>query len=280
MRFDGDARGPAEIHARPPLVTARRLALNSGARYHGGSMERLQKVLARAGIASRRKCEEYIVAGRVTVDGKVVRELGTKVDPRRSEIRCDGARLKAQPFIYFLVNKPQGVICSNASEAGRTRLVDLVGSVEQGLFTVGRLDVESEGLILLTNDGELANRLAHPRYEVPKVYVVDIDGALADEQLARLKKGVHLAEAVVRFDEVTVEGGGRDRSRLRVVVHQGVNREVRRAFAALGHEVRRLRRVAIGGLSDPDLRPGAYRQLSARELADLRRSVGLLEAES
>ncbi len=165
-------------------------------------MERLQKVLARAGIASRRKSEEYVLAGRVTVDGKVVRELGAKVDPAVQDVRCDGERLRPEPKLYFLVNKPRGMLCSNASEGGRDRVVDLFRGVEQRLFTVGRLDVDSEGLLIVTNDGEFANRLMHPRYGVPRVYSVEIDGVLSEEGRAKLLRGVHLAEGPVRFEKV------------------------------------------------------------------------------
>jgi len=233
-----------------------------------GEMERLQKILAKAGIASRRKCEELITAGRVTIDGTVVRELGTKADPATSLIRCDGERIKTEAPLHFLVNKPRGLVCSNAPEGGRNSVVGLIHGVEQRLFTVGWLDVDSEGLVIVTNDGALANRLAHPRYGVAKVYAVEIDGALTAESLAKLKKGVYLAEGVVRFDEVSSRPAGR-RSSVRVVIRQGLNREIRRAFAALGHRVRGLRRTAIGRLTDSDLQPGAYRKLTAEELAML-----------
>ena len=242
-------------------------------------MERLQKILARAGVASRRKCEAFIAAGRVTVDGAVVRELGAKADPARHEIRCDGERIRPEKPLYFLVNKPRGMVCSRAADGGHRRVADLFGGIEQRLFTVGRLDADSDGLLLVTNDGELANRLAHPRYGVRKVYEAEVDGVLSAEAAGRLKKGVHLSDGLVRFDTVTARAAGRGRSRVRVVLRRGLNREIRRAFAAVGHRVRRLRRVAIGELSDPALRPGAYRKLSAGELAMLREDAGLVRAE-
>jgi len=242
-------------------------------------MERLQKVLARAGIASRRKSEEYILAGRVTVDGKVVRELGTKVDPAVQDVRCDGERLRPEPKLYFLVNKSRGMVCSNSSESGHKRVVDLFRSVEQRLFTVGRLDVDSEGLLIVTNDGEFANRLMHPRYGVQRVYSVEIDGVLSEEGRAKLLKGVHLAEGPVRFEAVEAKALGRERSVARVVLRQGVNREIRRAFARLGHRVRHLKRVAIGRLSAPELRPGAFRKLTPKELAMLRGDMSDMGAE-
>ena len=242
-------------------------------------MERLQKVLAQAGIASRRKCEEYITAGRVSIDGSVVRELGVKVDPLQSIIRVDGQRLKAEPPLYLLVNKPRGVLSSDAPEEGHPRVVDLVRGIEQRLFLVGRLDLDSEGLIILTNDGALANRLAHPRYEVPKTYAVEIDGSLAPEEIDRMQKGVHLAEGAVRFEEVRVRRAGRERSSVLVVLRHGMNREIRRVFARLGHPVRRLRRVAIGRLSDPALEPGDYRKLTPREVEVLRHDAGTVSGQ-
>ena len=248
--------------------------------YHGHEVERLQKILARAGIASRRKCEEYITTGRVTVDGAVVRELGVKVDPAQSEVRCDGERVRAEPPVYFLVNKPSGFVCSNSADGERGRVVDLVRGIDQRLFTVGRLDVDSEGLVIVTNDGEFANRLAHPRYGVQKVYLADIDGApLSDAEIAKLKRGVHLAEGIVRFSGVSVRRLGRERSCVRVALREGMNREIRRAFAALGRPVRRLRRIAIGRLSDPELESGAYRKLSAAEFAMLHEDTGLVSPD-
>jgi len=239
-------------------------------------MERLQKILARAGIASRRKCEEYITAGRVTVDGQVVRELGAKADPARSVIRCDGERVRAQRSLYFLVNKPRGMVCSREADGGHARVTDLFASVEQRLFTVGRLDADSEGLLIVTNDGALADRLAHPRHGVAKTYRVEIDGPLTPEQQARLSKGVHLAEGTVRLADIRSRPAARGRCQVRVVLRRGLNREIRRAFAAVGRRVRRLTRVAIGRLKAPGLAPGSYRMLTASELDGLREDSGLV----
>lgn len=241
-------------------------------------MERLQKVLAHAGIASRRKAEEYIEAGRVSVDGKVVRELGVKVDPEESIIKVDGQKLKLERPLYFLVNKPRGFVCTNAFE-GRHRVLDLFPTVEQRLFTVGRLDADSEGLLIVTNDGELANRLAHPRYEISKVYIVEIDGGLNQAEVAKLKKGIHIAEGIVRFSDVHVRHAGRDRSVVRVVLKEGLNREIRRAFAALEKRVRRLKRVQIGRVKDDDLKSGTYRKLTSAELQMLREDSGMNQRE-
>jgi 23S rRNA pseudouridine2605 synthase len=238
-------------------------------------MERLQKILAGAGVASRRKCEEFIVAGRVTVDGKVVRELGAKADAETSDIRLDGERVKAEKRLYYLVNKPRGMLCTNARSSDRPRVVDLFDAVEQRLFTVGRLDADSEGLLIVTNDGAFANRLAHPRYGVARTYIVDVDGQITREDAEKLKKGIHIAEGRVQFSAIKVRSAGRERSVAQITLHQGMNREIRRALAALGYRVRRLRRVAIGSLSDNLLKPGAFRRLTNEELEMLRRDAGL-----
>ncbi|MFW6157869.1 MAG: pseudouridine synthase [Planctomycetota bacterium] len=238
-------------------------------------MDRLQKVLARAGVASRRKCEEYISAGRVAVDGEVVRQLGTKVDPAIQVITCDGERVRPESLIHLLLHKPAGVVCSSEPDGGHTPITELVRGIEQRLFTVGRLDADSEGLVLLTNDGELANRLTHPRYQVPKTYEVELDGRLSPRQIARLKEGVRLPDGVAQFDEIRVQKSREGRLRAHIVLHQGLNREIRRAFGAVGRGVIRLRRVAIGRLTAPDLRPGAHRKLTRQELATVREDAGL-----
>jgi 23S rRNA pseudouridine2605 synthase len=243
-------------------------------------MERLQKLLARAGIGSRRKCEDYITAGRVTVDGEVVRELGAKADPETSAVCCDGEPIKLQPTVHYLVNKPRGMVCSHAAQGDRPRVFDLFRGFAQRLFTVGRLDMDSEGLLIVTNDGTLAHRLTHPRYGVPRVYEVEVDGVVSRDEVARLKSGIRLSDGRARFDEIEARPVGRGRSRARVVLRQGINREIRRAFAALGHRVRRLRRVQIGRLSDRGLAPGEYRKLSPAELHLLREDAGLERTES
>ena len=238
-------------------------------------MERLQKVLARAGVDSRRKCEEYITSGRVTVDGKMVRELGTKVDPETQVIRCDGQLIRSEPPIHFLLNKPRGFICSAVRQGDIPSVMEIFKGVSQRLFTVGRLDADSEGMIIVTNDGELANRLAHPRYQVAKEYVVEVNGTITQEALAKLKKGVHLSDGVVRFDSIRAKSMGRGRAIAHVVLREGLNREIRRAFAALDMDVRRLRRVAVGPLRDDTLKPGQFRTLTAREIELLKKESGL-----
>jgi 23S rRNA pseudouridine2605 synthase len=237
-----------------------------------GSGERLQKVLAAAGIGSRRECEDYIRDGRVEVNGQVVRQLGVRVDPLVAEIRVDGVRLPRPDRFYYAVNKPPGVLSTNLDPAGRPRVIDIVGSPHR-LFSVGRLDQSSEGLILLTNDGEFANRLAHPRYGVEKTYRVVVAGQPSRESLQRLLKGVHLAEGVARVAAVHVKKRYKQSTELEVVLDEGRNREIRRVLAHIGHKVMRLRRIAIGPLHLGELPTGAFRPLTSREIQMLLRAT-------
>lgn len=230
--------------------------------------ERLQKVLAQAGIASRRDCEELITQGRVEVDGKVVTELGIRVDPVRNEIRVDGTALPKPKLAYFVVNKPSGVLCTNYDPAGRQRVIDLVPSKDR-LFTIGRLDQHSEGLILVTNDGELANRLAHPRYEVPKEYIVEVAGHLTTEDIRKLLKGVHLAEGVARVERLHIRHRRPGCMIVEMVLREGKNREIRRVLAKLGHKVMKLKRIAFGPLRLAKMPVGAYRRLTTTEVKKL-----------
>ena len=232
--------------------------------------QRLQKVMAAAGVGSRRDCEALILAGRVEVDQKVVRELGTKVDSDEQEIRVDGVALKAARKAYYLVNKPTGVLCTNDDPSGRPRVVDLLPDASERLFTVGRLDLNSEGLILVTNDGELANRLAHPRYGVEKTYHVLVAGTPEPEMLAKLRKGVHLAEGFAKVESVRVKTSLKKSTILEIVLKEGRNREIRRLLARVGHKVLRLKRVALGGLRLKNLAAGDFRRLTREELRDLR----------
>lgn len=232
---------------------------------------RLQKVLASAGLGSRRKCEELITAGRVEVDHQTVSELGTRVDPDTQEIRVDGETLKLKRRLYYAVHKPAGVVSTHSDPTGRPRVIDLIETQER-LFTVGRLDLSSEGLILVTNDGELANRLAHPRYEVEKRYQVQVVGHPADEALAKLHEGVHLAEGVVKVEHLTVKRKLPKSTVLEMVLTEGKNREIRRMLARMGHKVVRLVRVALGPLQLGKLPAGGYRQLTPIEVSALRKA--------
>ena len=234
--------------------------------------QRLQRVLAASGCGSRRECETYIQEGRVLVDGRVVTELGTKVDPAKSKIFFDGQRISEPRLQYFMLNKPPGVVSTASDPAGRLRVVDLIKS-NLRVYNVGRLDKSSEGLILVTNDGDLANRLTHPRYGVEKKYHVLVAGRPTREDLDLIKKGVYLAEAFVKVANVTVRKRLRDGTWLEIILDEGRNREIRRLLARVGHKVVRLVRVAIGPLRLEDLPVGAHRKLTFAEIDKLRRST-------
>jgi 23S rRNA pseudouridine2605 synthase len=234
--------------------------------------QRLQKVLAAAGIGSRRQCEELITAGRVEVDRRVVTELGTKVDPARQEIRLDGVPLPRAKPVCYAVNKPPGVVSTSRDPSGRPRVVDLVPAAGARLFCVGRLDLSSEGLILVTNDGELANLLTHPRYGVPKTYRVLVAGRPTPQVLANLRRGVRLAEGLARVEQVRVKSRQRESTVLEMVLREGRNREVRRVLASVGHKVLRLVRIAVGPVRLGELPPGGHRKLTGEELEALRRA--------
>ncbi|MCL4203637.1 MAG: rRNA pseudouridine synthase [Pirellulaceae bacterium] len=231
--------------------------------------QRLQKVLAAAGISSRRECEELIRDGRVEVDRKVVTEMGFRVDPARQEIRVDGVVLQRSKLVYYVLNKPPGVVSTNRDPDGRPRVIDLIPS-EQRLFPVGRLDRSSEGLILVTNDGDLANHLTHPRYGVEKTYAVRVAGIMTPETMQSLRKGVHLAEGPARVTSVRVKQRHKQSTDLEIVLREGRNREIRRILARVGHKVMKLTRIAMGTLRLGEMPTGAYRQLSPQEVRALR----------
>jgi 23S rRNA pseudouridine2605 synthase len=236
-------------------------------------MERLNKFLAHAGVGSRRHCEELIVRGRIAVDGHVVRELGTKVDPDSQQVEVDGQPLRVEKPVYWLLHKPPGYLCTNDDPAGRPRAVDLVPHIRQRVYTVGRLDEESEGLLLLTNDGDLAYKLMHPRFGVEKTYHVQVAGRPEREHLQQLLKGVYLSDGHVkarRVKRLRVQG---ESTWLEIVLSEGKNREIRRMLARLNHKVLRLRRVALGPVYLGRLHSGKARPLRADELARLRRAA-------
>ncbi len=235
--------------------------------------ERLQKVLAAAGVASRRRCEEYILAGRVEVDGQSVTELGTRVDAQEQEICVDGVRLRPPRHVYYAVNKPTGIVSTNSDPSGRPRVIDLVPGNGQRLFTVGRLDKSSEGLILVTNDGELAQRLTHPQYEVEKTYDVVVAGNLSQAKAKELERGVRLADGIAQVAGLKIKNRGPKSTRVQMVLREGRNREIRRVLASVGHKVVQLRRVRIASLTLGELQPGEFRQLNAAEVSMLKRSV-------
>jgi len=226
-------------------------------------------VLAAAGLGSRRQCEELITTGRVEIDRQVVSELGTRVDPLRQQIRVDGVPLARAKLVYYAVNKPVGIVCTNSDPSGRPRAVDLVPADDQRLFTIGRLDLNSEGLILVTNDGELANRLTHPRYGVSKTYRAVVAGRPDQKVLDQLLQGVRLAEGLARAERVQTKSLQKESTQLEMVLREGKNREIRRILARVGHKVLRLTRVAVGPVRLGSLPSGACRRLTREEVASL-----------
>jgi 23S rRNA pseudouridine2605 synthase len=237
---------------------------------------RLQKVLAQAGLGSRRACEQLITEGRVEVDGRVVSEQGVRVDPARQVIRVDGSRIVTAPnLVHLVLNKPTGVVSTMTDPQGRPCLGDYVGDRRDRLFHVGRLDADTEGLILLTNDGELAHRLAHPRYEVAKTYVAEVSGPIAKNVGRTLRAGVALEDGPAKVDSFRVVGSTSNRVLVELVVHEGRNHIVRRMLAAVGHPVQRLVRTHIGPVALGTLRPGKLRSLTRDELGALYALVGL-----
>ncbi|MEN6576394.1 MAG: pseudouridine synthase [Phycisphaerales bacterium] len=233
----------------------------------------MQKVMASAGVASRRQCEELILQGAVSVNGKVVDELPAFADPAVDTITVSGRRLKEPERVYFLVNKPKGVISTSHDPQGRRSAVDLVPTSER-VYCVGRLDADTTGLLILTNDAELTNLLTHPRYKVPKTYVARVAGQLDEKAIERLKKGIWLAEGKTEKAAVKVLKGGRDESLIEITLRQGLNRQIRRMLARVGLDVSSLKRTRIGGLKIEGLGVGQFRLLAPAEVAALRRAAG------
>jgi 23S rRNA pseudouridine2605 synthase len=230
-------------------------------------MERLQKILSQAGIASRRASEQLMLEGRVSVNGATVRELGTKADPARDDIRVDGSRIKmVTRHLYLLLNKPRGYVSTRADPERRKTVIDLLRGVREYVYPVGRLDYDSDGLLLLTNDGDLAAKLTHPRHGVPRVYEARVLGIPDDHDLDRLQKGVVIDGHKTGPADVKALGPGH----LRVTVREGRNRQVRKMCDAIGHPVTQLTRVAIGPIQDARLKIGHWRELSEAEVKKLR----------
>ncbi|GFM18868.1 MULTISPECIES: pseudouridine synthase [Mycobacteriaceae] len=240
---------------------------------------RLQKVLSQAGIASRRVAEKMIRDGRVEVDGVVITELGTRVDPAVSVIRVDGARISIDDtLVHLAINKPRGMHSTMSDDRGRPCVGDLVEHRVRGnakLFHVGRLDADTEGLLLLTNDGELAHRLMHPSYEVPKTYLATVMGAVPKGLGRKLRDGIELDDGPVRVDDFAVVDAVPGKSLVRVTLHEGRKRIVRRLLAEVGFPVQELVRTDIGAVTLGDQRPGSIRVLTQKEIGDLYKAVGL-----
>lgn len=228
--------------------------------------------MASAGVASRRQCEELILQGAVSVNGKVVDQLPAFADPAVDTITVSGKRLKEPERVYFLVNKPKGVISTSHDPQGRRSAVDLVPTSER-VYCVGRLDADTTGLLVLTNDAELTNLLTHPRYKVPKTYVARVAGKVDERAIERLKKGIWLAEGRTEKAAVKVLKGGRDESLIEITIRQGLNRQIRRMLARVGLDVSSLKRTRIGGLKIEGLGVGQCRALTPAEVAALRRAA-------
>jgi len=236
-------------------------------------VERLQKILSQAGIASRRASEQLMLDGRVTVNGATVRELGTKADPARDDIRVDGRRVKlVTRHRYLLLNKPRGYVTTRSDEKHRPTVIDLLRGVSEYVYPVGRLDYESEGLLLLTNDGELAARLTHPRHGVPRVYEARVLGVPDERDLARLARGLVIDGRRTEAADVRLQPHGRDAqdATLVVTIREGRNRQVRKMCDAIGHPVTHLKRVAIGPIRDANLKLGRWRELKEDEVRKLK----------
>mgnify|MGYP001225574241 CR=1 FL=1 len=267
----GRSPQPRTGRAKPP---ARKRAAGQPAAAGSGDPNapqrvRLQRALAAAGFGSRRQCEELILEGRVEVDGQIVDQLGTTIDPSTSKVFVDGTPLKPRRLVYYAVNKPVGVVTTNSDPEGRPRVIDLVPP-EERVFPVGRLDRSSEGLILLTNDGELAQHLAHPRYEVQKVYRVTVAGSVQPETIRQMQQGIYIAEGLVRVEGARVLKAKSKATEMEITLREGKNREIRRILARLGHKVQTLKRIAIGPLRLGEMPTGAYRKLTFEEIRKLK----------
>ncbi|MGO1973224.1 MAG: pseudouridine synthase [Propionibacteriaceae bacterium] len=237
---------------------------------------RLQKVLAAAGIASRRASEVMISEGRVEVNGRIVTEQGLRVDPEQAVIRVDGSRIPPpRHHVYVVFNKPRGVVSTMDDPEGRPTLTEYLDRRKERLFHVGRLDTDTEGLLLLTNDGEFAHRLAHPSYRVPKTYLAEVEGVLDERTVNRLRKGITLDDGPIKPDHVKLVSKAADRSLIRITLHEGRNRVVRRTMDSVGHPVRQLSRTAIGPVRLGRLSIGELRDLTREELGALLDLVGM-----
>ena len=234
------------------------------------NLQRLQRVMASAGVASRRDCEEIILAGRVEVDGRVVTKLGTKVDITTQTVTVDAVDIRVETLQYFILNKPPGVLSTSSDPSGRMRVIDLINTRNR-VYNVGRLDKSSEGLILVTNDGDLANKLTHPKFGVEKKYHVQVVGHPNPESLKALTQGVYLAEGRAKASAVKYLKRAKETSWIEITLTEGRNREIRRLLAKIGHKVRVLKRVSIGSLKLGDLPSGAHRALTQYELKALQR---------
>jgi len=238
-------------------------------------MEKLQRFLARSGVASRRASAGVIEAGRVTVDGQPARDVTAVIDPERADVRVDGHKVQPEQKVYYMLNKPAGYVCTSRAEHGEKTALSLVADDARRLYTVGRLDKESEGLILVTNDGDLANVLTHPRFKVAKTYYVEVLGRIEPAHCEKLRHGMWIDGRKTAAARVRIRNRGRVRSKFDITIAEGLNRQVRRMLARVGLKVRKLRRIAIGQIVLRGAGRGKARKLTGKELHYLR---GLVES--
>lgn len=261
----GQGRGSGRAAAKTPDIDV-----------HDPAGVRLQKLLAAAGVGSRRVCEKLIVDGRVEVDGHVVRELGVRIDPIAQAVHVDGTRVQLDTSqVYFAFNKPLGVVSTMSDELGRPCVGDYVAQRAERLFHVGRLDSDTDGLILLTNDGELSHRLQHPSYEIPKTYIATVPGPVPRDIGRRLREGIELEDGPVRVDSFRLIDSLPGRAIVEVVLHEGRKHVVRRLLEAVGHPVETLSRVQVGPVHLRDLKEGRMRPLNGKEVSALYQAAGL-----
>lgn len=238
-------------------------------------MERLQKIIAQSGLASRRAAESFITSGRVRVNGVVVTELGAKADPREDKIEVDGKRLVAEDPIYLVLHKPRGVVSTLSDPEGRPTVADMIKGVDARLYPVGRLDFATSGVLLMTNDGDFANGLLHPSGGVPKTYVLKVHGAMQDEHLDPWRMGIQLEDGLTQPTDVRIMRHEDDKTWLELTLREGRNQQIRRMGDATGWHVMRLARVSFAGVTSDGLRPGEWRSLTAAELLDIRKAFGV-----
>jgi pseudouridine synthase len=245
------------------------------------TLERIQKILSRAGIASRREAERMVLEGRVTVNGKVIDTLGFKADPLKDHIKVDGKRLvRFEPNVTLLLNKPRGYVSTVRDPEDRPTIMDLLKGVKRKVYPVGRLDIDTEGLLLLTNDGDLAYLLSHPRYSVPRTYLAKVSGVPEERDLNRLKRGVNLEDGKAKAVSVSILRLSEKNSWIRIVVTEGRNHLVKRMLFAMGHSVLKLKRIEFGPLRLGTLSPGQFRYLTPEELSRLKKYVEELRKRS
>ena len=235
---------------------------------------RLEKFLSESGIASRRDAKKYISAGRVSVNGEKVLIPGTHIDPQKAEITFDGKLIRGKPRqIYLMLNKPAGYVTTVRDERGRPTVMALVRDIPERIYPVGRLDLDTEGLLLMTNDGEFTHRILHPSHEIQKTYIAWVDGQPNQREIQRLREGIEIEEGVITSAKINQIGKKERQTQFRVVIHEGRKRQIRRMFYAVGHEVIHLKRVGIGSVSLGRLSIGKYRLLTMAEIASLERDI-------